>query len=208
MHGPLPETAFPMGREAGLVFLKNIVTNPNIVVGDFTYYHDFENPDTFEKNVRYHFDFIGDRLVIGKFCSIASNVRFIMNGGNHRTDWFTNFPFPVFGNGWESAMPESWPNRGNTVIGNDVWIGYGATIMPGVNIGDGAIIATGSVVTKDVAPYAVVGGNPAQEIRRRFDDETIAVLMNVCWWDWPIEKITANVKAICGNDLAALRAAK
>lgn len=208
MHGPLPETRFPMGREAGMVFLKNVVTNPNIVVGDYTYFHDFGNPEAFEKNVLYHFDFIGDRLIIGKFCSIASNVRFIMNGGNHRTDWFTNFPFPVFGNGWESAMPESWPNRGDTVIGNDVWIGYGATIMPGVNIGDGAIIATGSIVTKDVAPYAVVGGNPAQEIRRRFDDDTVAVLMDVRWWDWPVEKITANVKNICGGDLAALQAAK
>lgn len=204
MHGPNPDTRYPMGTEAGMVFLKNVVTRPNIVVGDYTYYHDFENPENFEKNVLYHFDFIGDRLVIGKFCSIAMNVTFVMNGGNHRTDWFTNYPFPVFGNGWESAMPDSWPNRGDTVIGNDVWIGYGATIMPGVKIGDGAIVATGSVVTKDVEPYAVVGGNPAQAIRRRFDDRTIATLLEVRWWDWPVEKISARLKAICGGDVNAL----
>lgn len=194
-----------MGREAGMVFLKNVVKNPNIVVGDYTYYHDFENPENFEKNVLYHFDFIGDRLLIGKFCSIACNVRFIMNGGNHRTDWFTNYPFPVFGNGWETAMPDSWPNRGDTTIGNDVWIGYGATIMPGVTIGDGAIIATASVVTKNVAPYTVVGGNPATAIRRRFSDEVIATLLELRWWDWSAEKISGNVKAICGGDVAALK---
>lgn len=207
MHGPSPDERFPMGREAGMVFLKNIVTNPNIVVGDYTYYHDFENPENFEKNVLYHFDFIGDKLIIGKFCSIASNVRFIMNGGNHRTDWFTNYPFPVFGNGWETAMPDSWPNRGDTNIGNDVWFGHGATIMPGVTIGDGAIIATASVVTKDVAPYTVVGGNPAQVLRRRFNDDVIETLLELRWWDWDIEKITANVKAICGGNIEVLKKA-
>lgn len=206
-YGPSPEIHYPLPGQTRLVYLKNIITNPNIVVGDYTYYDDFENPENFEKNVLYHFDFIGDKLIIGKFCSIASDAKFIMNGGNHRTDWFTNYPFPVFGQGWETAMPDSWPDKGNTVIGNDVWIGYGTTLMPGVQVGDGAIIATGAVVTKPVAPYAVVGGNPAVEIRKRYPDEVIEVLLEVRWWDWDIEKITRNLKAICGSDLEALRRA-
>ena len=130
-----------------------------------------------------------------------------MNGGNHRTDWFTNYPFPVFGQGWEAAMPETWPHKGDTVIGHDVWLGYGATVMPGVQIGDGAIVATQAVVTKSVAPYTVVGGNPARVIRDRFDAETIETLLQIQWWHWDITKITRNLQAICGNDLAALRAA-
>lgn len=173
MYGPSPDTKHPIAGQDRLVYLKNIITNPQIIVGDYTYYDDFENPENFEKNVLYLFDFVGDRLIIGKFCSIASNVKFIMNGGNHRTDWFTNYPFPVFGQGWDKAMPESWPDKGNTVIGNDVWIGYGATFMPGVEVGDGAVVASQSVVTRSVPPYTVVGGNPAKEIRRRFDDATI-----------------------------------
>lgn len=191
-HGPSPDTLYPLGSTAGMVFLKNIVTNPNILVGDYTYYHDF----------------VGDRLVIGKFCSIASNVRFIMNGGNHRTDWITNYPFPVFGNGWEKAMPDSWPNKGDTIIGNDVWIGYGATIMPGVHIGDGAIVATGSVVTSNVAPYAIVGGNPAKEIRKRFPDADIEKLLRIAWWNWDIETITEHLAGICGGDVACLSGIK
>ncbi|PZU95248.1 MAG: chloramphenicol acetyltransferase, partial [Leptolyngbya sp.] len=185
-------------------FLNTLITNPNIVVGDYTYYDDFENPENFERNVLYHFDFIGDKLIIGKFCSIASDVKFIMNGGNHRTDWLTNYPFPIFGQGWESVMPSEWPNKGDTVIGHDVWIGYGATLMPGVQVGDGAIIAAQSVVTKAVPPYAVVGGNPAQVIRYRFDETTIEALLDIQWWHWEIEKITRHLPAICGADLDAL----
>lgn len=206
-YGPSPDTQYPIDGQTRLIYLKTIITNPNIIVGDYTYYDDFENPENFERNVLYHFDFIGDKLIIGKFCSIASDVKFIMNGGNHRTDWFTNYPFPIFGNGWETAMPDEWPDKGNTVIGNDVWIGYGATLMPGVQVGNGAIIASQSVVTKSVAPYAVVGGNPAKEIRKRFDDETIQALLDIHWWDWDIEKITRNLKAICGSDIEALRRA-
>jgi len=206
--GPSPNAKYPMEGQTRLVYLKNIITHPQIIVGDYTYYDDFENPENFEKNVLYLFDFIGDRLVIGKFCSIASDVKFIMNGGNHRTDWFTNYPFPVFGYGWEKAMPDSWPDKGNTVIGNDVWIGYGATFMPGVDVGDGAIIASQSVVTRSVPPYTVVGGNPAKEIRQRFDETTIQALLDVRWWDWDIEKITRNLNAICGSDIEALRQAK
>jgi virginiamycin A acetyltransferase len=206
-HGPSPQTRYPIPGQTRLAFLKNIVKNPSILVGDYTYYDDFEDPENFERNVLYHFDFEGDRLIIGKFCSIASDVKFILNGGNHCTDWFTNYPFPVFGNGWEHAMPDSWPNKGDTVIGNDVWIGYGAMLMPGVQVGDGAIIATGSVVTRNVEPYAVVGGNPAALIRKRFDDAVIQTLLHIRWWDWDIQKITRHLPAICGGDLATLRQA-
>lgn len=206
--GPAPDTVYPQPNNKRLVFLKNVVNNPNIIVGDYTYYDAVETPEDFEQNVLYHFDFVGDKLIIGAFCSIAEGATFIMNGGNHRTDWFTNYPFPVFGLGWEHAMPDSWPNKGDTVIGNDVWIGYGATIMPGVTIGDGAIIASKSVVTKDVSPYAVVGGNPAKVIRRRFDEDVIDRLLEIQWWTWDIEKITRNLEVICGGDIAALEAAE
>jgi virginiamycin A acetyltransferase len=191
-----------------LAFLKNVVTRPTIEIGDYTYYDDPSGVDQFEKNVLYHFDFIGDRLVIGRYCSIAAETRFIMNGGNHATDWFTTFPFPAFGEGWEVAMPEAWPYRGDTVVGHDVWIGYGATIMPGVQIGNGAIIATKAVVTKDVAPYSIVGGHPAEVIRFRFDEETRQALGEIAWWDWDADKVTRNVQAICAADLEALKAAE
>jgi virginiamycin A acetyltransferase len=130
-----------------------------------------------------------------------------LNGGNHRTDWITNYPFPIFGGGWESAMPDSWPNKGDTIVGNDVWIGYQATIMPGVRIGDGAIVATRSVVTRDVPPYAVVGGNPVQVIRMRFESDAVARLLEIRWWDWDIARVTRNVRAICGGDVDLLAAA-
>ena len=204
-YGPSPKTKYPIYGQTRLVYLKNIITNPNIIVGDYTYYDDFENPENFERNVLYHFDFVGDKLIIGKFCAIASDVKFIMNGGNHRTDWFTNYPFPVFGNGWEKAMPETWPDKGDTIIGNDVWIGYGATLMPGIEVGDGAIIAAKSVVTRSVFPYSVVGGNPAQEIRRRFDAATIQALLKIQWWNWDIEVITKSLQAICGSNIEELQ---
>jgi len=207
IHGPSPHSKYPLADQTRLVFLNNIIKNPNIIVGDYTYYDDFDNPENFERNVLYHFDFVGDKLLIGKFCAIASDVKFIMNGGNHRTDWFTNYPFPIFGSGWEVAMPDSWPHKGDTVIGNDVWIGYAATIMPGIHIGDGAIIATASVVTRPVEPYTIVGGNPAREIRKRFDDQVIEELLEIQWWNWDIEKITRNLPAICGDNIQALREA-
>ena len=201
---PSPGAPYPLPNQIRLGYLKNHITRPNILVGDYTYYDDPAGMQEFERNVLYHFDFIGDRLIIGKFCSIATGVKFIMNGGNHRTDWLTNYPFPVFGGDWAAAMPDYWPNKGDTVIGNDVWIGHGVTVMPGVQIGDGAIIASEAVVTSNVEPYAIVGGNPAKLIRFRFDVPTIDRLLQIRWWDWPTEKITANVRAICGGDVVAL----
>ncbi|NEP83937.1 MAG: CatB-related O-acetyltransferase [Okeania sp. SIO3B3] len=206
-NGPSPDTVYPMPAHKRLVYLKNIVTNPSIVVGDYTYYDDFEDPTRFEDNVLYNFDFEDDKLVIGKFCSIASGVKFILNGGNHRTDWLTTYPFPVFGDGWEKAMPDSFPNKGDIVIGNDVWLGYNATIMPGITVGDGAIVATQAVVTRDVPPYAIVGGNPADIIRKRFDDPTIERLLKIQWWNWDIEHITAHLSAICSGSIDLLEAA-
>lgn len=202
--GPSTDTRFPIRGVERSGFLKNFITRPNIVVGDYTYYDDPRGPQAFQDNVLYHFDFIGDRLVIGKFCSIAAETKFLMNGGNHHATWGTTYPFPIFGHGWESAMPGSWPNKGDTRVGNDVWIGYGSTIMPGVTIGDGAIIASCSVVTKDVPPYAVVGGNPAQVIRRRFDDATIARLLELRWWDWDIGTITQRLPELCSENVEAL----
>lgn len=205
MTGPDKHTIFPLEGIQRLCFLKNIVKNPNIFVGDFTYYDDFENVENFEKNVRYLFDFTGDKLIIGKFCMIASGVQFIMNGANHLTDALSTYPFAVFGNGWEHAMDgREYPFKGNTVIGNDVWIGYQATIMAGVHIGDGAIIATNSTVVKDVEPYSIVGGNPAKLIKKRFPEETIRKLLELKWWDWSTEKITANVRHLTGNSIEKL----
>lgn len=199
-------TIFPLEHYDRLCFLKNIITRPNIIVGDYTYYDDFENVHNFEKNVKYHFDFIGDKLIIGKFCMIASDVRFIMNGANHLTNAITSYPFAIFGKDWADAMDgKAYPSKGDTIIGNDVWIGFNATIMAGVKVGDGAIIATNAVVTKDVEPYTIVGGNPAKEIKKRFSKESIDTLLSLKWWDWDIEKITQNVQILTGNDIQALK---
>jgi virginiamycin A acetyltransferase len=205
--GPSPDTRHPIAGVTRTGFLRPFITRPNIVVGDYTYYDDPGGPGCFEANVLYHFDFVGDRLVIGKFCSIGAGTKFVMNGGNHHTTWMTTYPFPIFGHGWEAAMPASWPNKGDTVVGNDVWFGHDALVMPGITIGDGAIVATRAVVTKDVPPYAIVGGNPATVLRYRFDVPTIARLLAVRWWDWDVAKITRNVRAICGSEVAALETA-
>jgi virginiamycin A acetyltransferase len=206
MTGPDKNDPFPLAHHHKLCFLKNIVTNPSIIVGDYTYYDDFEDVYNFEKNVKYHFDFIGDQLIIGKFCMIASGAQFIMNGGNHLSEAISAYPFAIFGHGWEGAMEgKNYPHKGNTVIGNDVWIGHNATIMPGVTIGDGAIIATNATVTRDVPPYAIVGGNPAQVLRKRFSDEQIEVLLQVQWWNWDIQKITDHVQVLTGADVEKLK---
>jgi virginiamycin A acetyltransferase len=206
MLGPDKDTKFPLEHYDRLCFLKNIIKNPNIIVGEYTYYDDFEDVSNFEKNVKYHFDFVGDKLIIGKFCMIASGVTFIMNGANHLTEAITSYPFAIFGNDWQEAMKgKAYPAKGDTIVGNDVWIGYKATIMTGAKIGDGAIIAANSVVTKDVEPYTVVGGNPAREIKKRFSDEKIKELLEIKWWDWEIERITKNVHHLTGQNIALLR---
>jgi virginiamycin A acetyltransferase len=206
MNGPNPNNPSPMQGFPQVGYLKNFITSPNIEVGDYTYYDDPNGPEHFEKNVLYHFDFIGDKLIIGKFCAIAKDVTFIMNGANHQSTGFSTYPFFIFGNGWEKSAPQpgDLPFKGNTEIGNDVWIGYNATIMPGVKIGSGAIIASKSVVTNDVPAYAVVGGNPAKIIKQRFDDKTIDALLSIAWWDWSNDKITAHLDAITQNNLDLL----
>lgn len=200
--GPDKDETYPLPNYNRLCFLKNIITNPHIIVGDYTYYDDFEDVANFEKNVKYHFDFIGDKLIIGKFCMIASGVTFIMNGANHKMDGITAYPFNIFNQGWERVTPTpgELPFKGDTVIGNDVWIGAQATIMPGIHVGDGAIIATNATVTKDVAPYSIVGGNPAKELRKRFPDSKILELLEMQWWNWDIEKITANLEYLTGKN--------
>jgi len=202
MRIPDKDQKFPLANYDRLCFLKNAIKNPNVIIGDYTYYDDFENVENFEKNIKYHFDFIGDKLIIGKFCMIASDVTFIMNGANHLTNSITSYPFAIFGHDWSDAMEgKSYPTKGDTIIGNDVWIGYNSTIMPGVKIGDGAIIATNSTVTKDVEPYTVVGGNPAKEIKKRFTENEINKLLKIRWWNWSIEKITKNVKKLTDNNI-------
>ena len=206
MNGPSPDEKHPMAGFPQVCFIKNTVTNPQIVVGDYTYYDDPEDSDDFERNVLYLFPFIGDRLIIGKFCALARGVKFIMNGANHKMSGLSTYPFQIFRKGWESVMPEKGelPFKGDTVIGNDVWIGYEALVMPGVKIGNGAIVAARSVVVSDVPAYTVVGGNPAKPIKTRFAPEVIERLEAIAWWDWPVEKITRNLRLIVGGDVDAL----
>jgi virginiamycin A acetyltransferase len=206
LYGADPKDKHPMKGFPQVCFIQNTVSNPNIIIGDYTYYDDPEDSENFERNVLYHFPFIGDKLIIGKFCALAKGIKFIMNGANHKLNGFSTYPFQIFGNGWEKVMPQmrELPYKGDTVIGNDVWIGYEAVMMPGVQVGDGAIVAAKSVVVKDVLPYTIVGGNPAKSIRQRFDDETIQALLKVAWWNWDIEKITRNLEQIVAADIEAL----
>lgn len=209
MLGPSPDAVHPMEGFPQICFLKNVITRPNIEVGDYTYYDDPDGVENFEKNVLYHFPFIGDRLRIGKFCAIARGVKFIMNGANHQMSGISTYPFFIFGNGWEIARPnaDELPYKGDTLVGNDVWIGYDALIMPGVTIGDGAIVAARSVVTADVPPYTIVGGNPAQVVRSRFDADSVRRLLAVAWWDRPTAWISKHLNQIRAGDIAALERA-
>ncbi len=207
MNGPSPHTSHPMPGFPQVCYIKNTVSNPNIVIGDYSYYDDPADSENFERNVLYHFPFIGDKLIIGKFCALARGVKFIMNGANHKMSGFSTYPFQIFGNGWEQVMPQAseLPYKGDTVVGHDVWIGYEALLMPGVKIGNGAIISARSVVTADVPAYAIVGGNPARVIWQRFPEDVVQALQELAWWDWPIEKISANLPHIVAADLDALR---
>lgn len=206
MYGANPKEKHPMKGFPQICFIQNTVSNPNIIIGDYTYYDDPEDSENFERNVLYHFPFVGDQLIIGKFCALARNITFIMNGANHKLDGFSTYPFQIFGNGWENiaSLTEDVAHKGNTIVGNDVWIGYEAVIMPGITIGDGAIIAAKSVVTSDVPPYTIYGGNPARCIRQRFEDSVIQSLLEIAWWHWDIAKITRNLDKIVAADIEAL----
>lgn len=167
-YGPNPNAIYPNGAIKRICFIKNVITRPNIIVGDYTYYDDVNGSDKFEEHVTHHYEFIGDKLVIGKFCAIGRGIEFIMNGANHRMNSVTTYPFNIMGNGWDKVTPslEDLPLKGDTVVGNDVWIGQNVTVMPGIHIGDGAIIAANTVVTKDVPSYHIAGGNPSKVIKK------------------------------------------
>jgi len=208
MHYPLEGLGIePYTNVKRMAFLKNTVNHPCIEAGDYSYYDDPQGGDRFMENVLYLHEWSSEKLIIGKFCAFATGTSFIMDGGNHAINGLSTFPFPIFRRGWDKEGVPPFPSKGDTVIGNDVWTGYGVTIMPGVTIGDGAVIASKSVVTKDVAPYTIVGGNPAKLIRKRFDEATVEALLEICWWDWPIEKITRNIPIIMGGDLKKLQEA-
>lgn len=207
MFGANPNDKHPIPEFSQVCFIKNTVTNPNIIIGDYTYYDDPEDSENFERNVLYHYPFVGDKLIIGKFCALARGIKFIMNGANHQITGFSTYPFYIFGNGWEKVTPSAEQEvfKGDTVIGNDVWIGYESLIMPGIKIGNGAIIAAKSVVVKDVPDYTIFGGNPAQLIRQRFPNAVVEALLEIAWWDWEIEKITRHLDKIVSADIEALR---
>lgn len=212
MNGPNPDIKHPIAMHPRVGFLKPLVKAENIEIGEFTYYDDPEGPEKFvERCVLHHYPFVGDKLIIGRFCAIAERTRFIMNGANHAMSGFSTYPFNIFGHGWEEGFDvKTWEaeNRGDTIVGNDVWIGMEAVILPGIKIGDGAIVAAKSVVTHDVPPYAVVAGNPARMVKMRFDENTVERLLKLAWWNWPQDRISRNLEAIRGADIERLEAAR
>jgi len=200
---------YPRTGDFETVYLKNVITNPNIIVGDYTMYNDFvSDPRLFEKNnVLYHYPVNHDRLIIGRFCSIACGAKFLFASANHTMKSLSTYPFPIFFEEWGldiKNVASAWDNKGDIVVGNDVWIGYEAVILSGVHIGDGAIIGARAVVTKDVPPYTVVGGVPAKEIKKRFDEETIQKLQQTQWWNWPIDKIRQFLPCIMNGEIDKL----
>ncbi|MDE7063396.1 MAG: CatB-related O-acetyltransferase [Lachnospiraceae bacterium] len=206
----IPEKqVYPRTGDTQTIYLKDVITNPNISVGEYTMYNDFVNdPTQFERNnVLYHYPINHDRLVIGKFCSIACGAKFLFNSANHTMCSLSTYPFPLFFEEWDldkKNVADSWDNKGDIIIGSDVWIGYEAVILAGVTVGDGAIIGARAVVTRDVSPYTIVGGVPAKPIRNRFSEETVARLMELKWWDWPKERIARNIEAIQSGSIERL----
>lgn len=217
MPAPDPTQLYPdvFGPSAGRVqpppkvaWLKPLITWPLTSVGEYTYYADPDEPTGFEwNNILYHYG--PERLEIGSYCGLAAGIRIIMNASNHRMDGISTFPFPMFGSDWLQYMDmfAERPVRKDTVIGNDVWIGYRATVLPGVHIGDGAIVAANAVVTQDIPPYAVAGGNPARVLRRRFDEAQVERLLRIAWWDWPVELVTKHLSTIMGGAVDDLETA-
>lgn len=202
MQGPNPKAIHPNENIPSVCFIRNTITRPNIIVGEYTYYDDPADSENFQEHVTHHYEFIGDKLIIGKFCAIGKGIEFVMNGANHRMNSVTTYPFNIMGGGWEKCTPaiENLPIKGDTVVGNDVWIGQNVTVMPGIHIGDGAVIAADSVVTGDIPAYHIAGGNPCRVIRKRFDDALIEHLLKLRWWDWDAEKISDNLEALCSGD--------
>lgn len=201
---------YPRTGDKETIYLKHVIANPNITVGDFTMYNDFVNdPTLFEKNnVLYHYPINHDKLQIGKFCSIACGAKFLFNSANHTLSSLSTYPFPLFFEEWgleKKDVTNAWDNKGDIIIGNDVWIGYEAIILAGVTIGDGAIIGTRAVVTKDVPPYTIVGGVPAKPIKRRFSEETTSALLEIQWWNWSEERIARNIGAIQSGNIEQLK---
>jgi virginiamycin A acetyltransferase len=203
---PDPDTLHPVAKHPRVVFLKAVVTAPNIEVGDYSYYDDPGDPTAFEReNVLYAYG--PEKLVIGRYCALATGVRFVMAGANHPTSGVSTFPFAIFGGVWAERTLDlvmAAPSRGDTIVGNDVWIGYNAMVMPGVRIGNGAVVAAGAVVSKDVPPYGVVAGNPARLVRTRFDDSDVARLLRAAWWDWPVELVTEHARTIMAGQPAEI----
>ncbi|MFT2016901.1 CatB-related O-acetyltransferase [Streptomyces sp. 796.1] len=203
-----PTVLHPLPEHPRVVLLKPLVTSPLIEVGDFSYYDDPNDATAFEtRNVLYHYG--PERLVIGRYCALGTGIRFIMNGANHRMDGPSTFPFPTMGGSWAEHFDliTNLPGRGDTVVGHDVWFGHGATVMPGVRIGHGAIVAAGAVVTADVPDYGIVGGNPARLIRTRYDAADVARLLAVAWWDWPVQHITTHLRTIMSGTVDELEEA-
>ncbi len=201
---------YPRTGDTQTVYLKNVITESGIEIGDYTMYNDFVNdPRDFEKNnVLYRYPINGDKLKVGKFCSIACGAKFLFTSANHTMHSISTYPFPIFFEEWGldvTNITSAWDNKGDIVIGNDVWIGYEAIVLSGVTIGDGAIIGTRAVVTKDVPPYTIVGGIPAKPIRKRFSDEVISKLLELQWWNWPENKIKENIDVIQSGRIKDLK---
>lgn len=207
---PVSEKIYPRTQDAQTVYLKNVITDPRIQIGEYTMYNDFVNdPRDFEKNnVLYHYPINDDKLKIGKYCSIACGAKFLFTSANHTLSSLSTYPFPIFFEEWEldaANVADAWDNRGDIVLGNDVWIGYEAVILSGVTIGDGAVVGARAVVTKDVPPYTIVGGVPAKLIKKRFSDDVIAKLSEIRWWDRPEDWIKNNLGAIQTGEISKLK---
>ena len=201
---------YPRTGDIQTVYLKNVITESGIEIGDYTMYNDFVNdPRDFEKNnVLYRYPINGDKLKVGKFCSIACGAKFLFTSANHTMHSISTYPFPIFFEEWGldvENITSAWDNKGDIVVGNDVWIGYEAVVLSGVTIGDGAIIGTRAVVTKDVPPYTIVGGIPAKPIRKRFSDEVISRLLELQWWNWSENRIKENIDVIQSGRIKDLK---